>query len=228
MTGAVELVSHARGRSSARGCRDLPVAVQVAVGLLGRRDELRSSRSRAARAPAIALARDLPGERLEPLVDVGVAEDHALPRRPPSGRRRCAGFRACPPARAPPHPGGSSPRGSPAAARREARRGSAPLSGREAGAAPAPTLSAPHTRHCPGPSPLLCLTPPRRTLIRTCEALREALRCYCSVVVRSSHDDHVPPGCPTLPRRSARSRSRRRWRRSPRRRVSRSARSRTC
>ena len=75
VASGVELVSHLE-IAPALAAVELPVAVQVAVRLLGGRDELR----RLARKPLelrVRLALGLPGERLEPLVDVRVAEDHA-------------------------------------------------------------------------------------------------------------------------------------------------------
>jgi hypothetical protein len=85
VTGTVELMSHLEVAPGLAAI-ELPVAVQVAVGLLRRSDEL----GRFAREPLelpVRLARGLPGERLEPFVDVGVAEDHAAPcaRRPAGG-----------------------------------------------------------------------------------------------------------------------------------------------
>ena len=84
VTGAVELVPHLEV-APALAAAETPVAVQVAVGLLGRRDELRRL-LRERLELRVRLARGFPGERLEPLVDVRVAEDHAPPRtRRPTG-----------------------------------------------------------------------------------------------------------------------------------------------
>ena len=80
---AVELVPHLQVRPPPRGVEDLAPAVEIAVRLLGGRDELRRL-AREALELRRRLAPELPGERLEPLVDVRVAEDHAAPlaRRP--------------------------------------------------------------------------------------------------------------------------------------------------
>ena len=80
---AVELVAHLQVGPPPRGVDDLAPAVEIAVRLLRGGDELRRL-AREALELGRRLAPELPGDRLEPLVDVGVAEDHAAPlaRRP--------------------------------------------------------------------------------------------------------------------------------------------------
>ena len=83
---AVELVAHLQVAPAPGGILDLAPRVQVAVGHLRGGDEL----DRLGREPlelGRGLASELPGEGLEPLVDVGVAEDHpaAFAGRPPCG-----------------------------------------------------------------------------------------------------------------------------------------------
>ena len=76
MARAVELVAHLEVGPPPVRIDDLAPAVQVAVGLLRSPHELDRLGGQAlqlGRRPAA----ELPRERLEPLVDVGVAEDHA-------------------------------------------------------------------------------------------------------------------------------------------------------
>ena len=83
VTCAVELVPHLQVGPPPGGVDDLAPAVEIAVGLLRGRDQLRRL-AREALELSRRLAPEFPGERLEPLVDVRVAEDHAAPlaRRP--------------------------------------------------------------------------------------------------------------------------------------------------
>jgi hypothetical protein len=78
VTSAVEFVAHLEIGPTPYGVDELAPRVQVAVGLLSRADEVdRLARER------LELRRrlppELPGDRLEPLVDVGVAEHHPPP-----------------------------------------------------------------------------------------------------------------------------------------------------
>ena len=85
---AVELVAHLQVGPPPGRVDDLAPAVEIAVRLLRGGDELRRL-AREALELGRRLAPELPGDRLEPLVDVGVAEDHA----PPLARGRPAAIR---------------------------------------------------------------------------------------------------------------------------------------
>ena len=76
VAGAVELVTLLEIRPAPGRVGDPAPGVQVAVGLLGGLDELDSVGGELLELGR-ALAPELPRERLEPLVDVRVAEDHA-------------------------------------------------------------------------------------------------------------------------------------------------------
>src|SRR5262249_2641536 len=86
MPRAIEFVAHLQVGPAPGGIDHLAPAIQISVGRLGGRDELDRLACEAVQLVRW-LAVALPRERLEPLVDVRVAEDHASPlARAPSRR----------------------------------------------------------------------------------------------------------------------------------------------